>query len=278
MTREAKNSKDSELEIRMRASRMIKNAREIPVSDIHIPKKGRRKTASEELDMLADSMQRLGLLNPITVCRKRGKYEVIAGRRRLLAAQKLEWATIPTILMKGSKKAHKAWRLIENICRAEVTFLERAEGLVWLVKSKFLKTQASTRGGKQKTDKNISKAAQLTGLDRRKVQRLIPLAKIAKAAKKIVRDTGLDNKQVTLQKIAKQSNAKQQVEMALELSKPKAPPKKCKAQRSNIDWYGLLCRKFAEAPRSMRIAYARLSPAQRNRFANEELAHLAKST
>ena len=276
-----KDSKYSEIGTRMRASRMIKNSRDIPVSDIRLPKKGRRKMASEEFDVLANSMQRMGLLNPITVCKKGGKYEVIAGRRRFLAAQKLAWATIPTIRMRGSKKTHKAWRLIENICRAELTFLERAEGLAWLTRSKFLKTQVPTRGARQKSDKNISKAAQLTGLDRRTVQRLIPLAKIAKAAKKIARDNGLDNKQVALQKIAKQPDAKHQVEMARELSRPKAPHQKYEALPSIIDWYGLFRRKFRKAARGMSslpIAYSRLSTAERTRFAREELAHLVSTS
>jgi small-conductance mechanosensitive channel len=58
------------------------------------------------VEELAQRIQKMGLLQPIVVRRKsNGRYEVIAGRFRLLACRQLGWSAIPAIIRRGTTMA-----------------------------------------------------------------------------------------------------------------------------------------------------------------------------
>jgi ParB family chromosome partitioning protein len=75
----------------------IKEVRKIPLKDLVIGKcEVRTRDVSKDITELADSIRRIGLLEPIVVCPadKPGKYEIITGQRRFLAHQELKRDTI----------------------------------------------------------------------------------------------------------------------------------------------------------------------------------------
>src|SRR4051812_23368854 len=57
------------------------------------------------LDELARSLERLGILRPLIVREKAGRYEIIAGRRRYSAAQLLGLSEIPCIVIHDADDA-----------------------------------------------------------------------------------------------------------------------------------------------------------------------------
>lgn len=87
-----------------------------------------RKTFSEaSLTELAQSIERHGLIQPITVKRQEDDtYLLVAGERRFRAFQRLEKTTIPAILTHGDPEEIA---LIENIQREDLNPLEEAEAL-----------------------------------------------------------------------------------------------------------------------------------------------------
>jgi len=88
-----------------------------------------------KLETLKASIQERGILNPLTVRRiENGKYEVVAGARRLAAAIELELATVPAIVRDLDEDEARTVALIDNIERADLTPLEEARGIQYLYK------------------------------------------------------------------------------------------------------------------------------------------------
>jgi len=75
----------------------ITGTREIRLRDLVISKgQARLSQVGEDIDQLAASIRKVGLLEPIVVCPadKPGKYEILTGQRRVLAHQQLQMETI----------------------------------------------------------------------------------------------------------------------------------------------------------------------------------------
>src|SRR5881296_4004452 len=71
----------------------------VPVQDIvPNPDQPRRHFDQTALDALADSIRRHGLLQPLVVRRIAGHYELIAGERRLRAAERAGLDSVPVIV------------------------------------------------------------------------------------------------------------------------------------------------------------------------------------
>lgn len=88
----------------------------------------RRSLSQAELEELARSIQEHGLLQPILVRRVEDGYELVAGERRWRAAQMAGLARVPAIVREADDRTAAEWALIENLQRAELHFLEQAEG------------------------------------------------------------------------------------------------------------------------------------------------------
>lgn len=94
-----------------------------------------RKTFDEaSLAELAASVERHGLIQPITVRRRRegDGYIIVAGERRFRAVQRLGRETIPAIVTTGSADEIA---LIENLQREDLRPLEEAEALARLMEA-----------------------------------------------------------------------------------------------------------------------------------------------
>ena len=104
-----------------------KEVLELPLDQVELPEKELRTIATQEgLETLADSIRKIGVLQPITVERKRNKYIVIAGTRRTLAAKQAGLATIPAIVVKMSQIQKEVATLHENLIREDVNHLDIA--------------------------------------------------------------------------------------------------------------------------------------------------------
>ena len=91
-----------------------------------------RETFNEsKLDELANSIKKNGIIQPIAVRLKKsepGKYEIVAGERRWLAAQKAGLHDIPVNVLDLSDVESLEVAIVENIQRDDLNPIEEAKG------------------------------------------------------------------------------------------------------------------------------------------------------
>jgi ParB family chromosome partitioning protein len=103
--------------------------RELAVSNIvPNPLQPRSHINEAELVELTASIEASGLLQPIVVRSKNGKYELIAGERRWRAVQRLGWPKIPAVIKEADDQTLLTLALIENLQRDDLTAIDAAAG------------------------------------------------------------------------------------------------------------------------------------------------------
>lgn len=105
------------------------------------PFQPRREFDYYELLELASSIQRNGLIQPMTVRRVGDRYELISGERRLRASVMAGLKTVPCILVTAGDRECSLMCLIENIQRTDLSFFEEADGIKRLMEEFSLTQQ-----------------------------------------------------------------------------------------------------------------------------------------
>ena len=101
---------------------------EILVDDISVnPQQPRQDFNSVALEELAASINENGIVQPITVRQKNGKYELIAGERRLRAVKLINMRSIPAYVMSVDDERMLQLALIENIQREDLNPIDIAQ-------------------------------------------------------------------------------------------------------------------------------------------------------
>ena len=93
------------------------------------PAQPRQVFKEEALEELADSIRQHGILQPLSVRRGAVGYELIAGERRLRAAQMAGLTEIPCIVMNMDEQESSIAAMIENLQRQDLDFVEEAMGI-----------------------------------------------------------------------------------------------------------------------------------------------------
>jgi ParB-like chromosome segregation protein Spo0J len=107
------------------------NVQTLLISEIIVPE--RRRDDFGDLDGLAESIRKYGLLHPITVD---DKNNLIAGERRLRACQLLDWSEIDCRLFRDlTEDERHEIELEENIRRKDLTPFEQSKNLVSLAET-----------------------------------------------------------------------------------------------------------------------------------------------
>jgi ParB family chromosome partitioning protein len=89
----------------------------------------------QKLDELSQSIKKNGLIQPIAVRKNNlGGYEIIAGERRWLAAQKAGLHKVPVVILNLKDTEALEVAIIENIQREDLNTIEEAKGYARLVK------------------------------------------------------------------------------------------------------------------------------------------------
>lgn len=86
----------------------------------------RKKFSEEELQQLSKSIIEHGIIQPLIVREKQGKYEIVAGERRYRAARLAGTTEIPIIIKTFSDQQTLEVALIENIQREDLNPMELA--------------------------------------------------------------------------------------------------------------------------------------------------------
>lgn len=119
-------------------------------SEIRLSPNQPRKSFDEyELKQLADSISSNGIIQPLSVRRTEdGKYELIAGERRLKAAAMAGLRRVPCVFHKTDSETAAVFSIIENLQRSNLTVFEEAHGINRLINEYGLsQSEAAARLG-----------------------------------------------------------------------------------------------------------------------------------
>lgn len=125
----------------------------------------------EELDELAASIKKDGLLQPILVRPKDGKYEIIAGERRYRASKLAGLTEVPVRIKEADDEETLELALIENIQRSDLNPIEEAYAYRRLMEKKNL---------------NQSQVAQMVSKGRSTVANAVRLLDLPEEAQKLL--------------------------------------------------------------------------------------------
>lgn len=129
----------------------------------------RRRFDRERLQKLAHSLESQGVIQPIVVRRhphRHGRYELIAGERRLRAMRLLGWQVAPALVREIPEKHLLESALVENIQREQLTPIEEARAYQALMANLgYTQESLSRRVGKDRS--TIANLIRLLGLPER---------------------------------------------------------------------------------------------------------------
>ena len=97
------------------------------------PVQPRRNFDGESLAELSESIKSYGILNPLTVRLRGGRYELVAGERRLRAAKLAGLTEVPCLLVDVNMEDASLLALVENLQRQDLDFIEEAAGIRQLI-------------------------------------------------------------------------------------------------------------------------------------------------
>ncbi len=151
--------------------------RELPINNV-VPNPYQPRTQSDEAALLelTSSIEASGLLQPVVVRPRNGKYELIAGERRWRAVQRLGWTKIPAVVKDVDDPTLLTLALIENLQRDGLTPIDEAAGYQRL-SDEFKLPQAEI--------------ARLVGRNRSTIANLLRLLKLPEEVKSLVQERKL---------------------------------------------------------------------------------------
>lgn len=109
------------------------------------PDQPRTLFSQEGLEELARSIQALGVLQPLTVRRRDGSWELVAGERRLRAAKLAGLEEVPCLAIQTDSQSSSLLALVENLQRRDLDFWEEALALRRLIDSYHLSQEEVAR-------------------------------------------------------------------------------------------------------------------------------------
>ncbi|MEI0798130.1 ParB/RepB/Spo0J family partition protein [Brachyspira intermedia] len=171
--------KSTDNEIRTAAEEAEKRGvLEIDVSLIDVnPDQPRKVFNEEEIQGLAESIKENGLINPITLREKDGKYQIISGERRFRAFKFLNRDRVPALVLENIADSKMLeLTLVENIQRADLNAIEVARSYKKLIYDLNIKQEElANRVGKSRS--TISNSMRILDLSEN-IQNLVLESKI----------------------------------------------------------------------------------------------------
>ncbi len=109
------------------------------------PAQPRRVFDEGAMEELAESIRVHGILQPLSVRRVEGCYELIAGERRLRAAMAVGMTEVPCIIMTMDDAQSGLVALVENLQRQDLDFVEEATGISRLIRIQGISQEQAAR-------------------------------------------------------------------------------------------------------------------------------------
>ena len=195
------------------------NINKVLISDLQSNKFQPRKLFEEEsLQDLTNSIKERGIIQPIIVRKSSGvnsKYEIIAGERRWLAAQKAGLHEVPIVITNVDDKKSLEFAIIENVQRNDLNAIEEARGYQRLIEE-FSYDQEKVAKFIGKSRSHITNFLRLLSLPEM-VLKLIETKKLTPGHAKIL--VGLNNVEFVASKIVEKNFSVRQAENFVKIFK-----------------------------------------------------------
>ena len=160
------------------------------------PYQPRKEFDSDELKSLSESIKSHGILQPLVVRKVGNDFQLIAGERRLRAAQAAGLADVPVHVVEFNDQQVFEAALVENIQRSDLNAIEKAQGFKdYLERFKMTQDQLGAKLGMDRT--TISNLLGLLNLPV-SVQDAVRLGQISLGHAKIIKGVGEADRQVSL--------------------------------------------------------------------------------
>ena len=194
---------------------------QLPTSDL-IPNKFQPRKIFDEsiLEDLTNSIKERGIIQPIIVRKSKddnSKFEIIAGERRWLAAQKAGVHNVPVVITEADDLKSLEFAIVENVQRHDLNALEEAQGYKRLI-DEFDYDQEKVSKFIGKSRSYITNALRLLSLPI-EILKFIEERKITSGHAKIL--VGLDNSVFIAKKIIEKKLSVRQAENFVKLFKSK---------------------------------------------------------
>ena len=197
------------------------NINKVSISDLLSNKFQPRKNFDEErLQDLTNSIKERGIIQPIIVRRSmdnQSKYEIIAGERRWLAAQKAGLHEVPVVVTNVDDLKSLEFSIVENVQRNDLNAIEEAQGYQRLIKE-FDYDQEKVAQFIGKSRSHIANYLRLLGLPQN-VLKLIERKKLSPGHAKIL--VGLGNAEFVANKVVEKNLSVRQTEKFVKIFKIK---------------------------------------------------------
>ena len=199
---------------------------QVSISDV-VPNKYQPRKIFDEasLEDLTNSIKERGMIQPIIVRNlndDRSKFEIIAGERRWLAAQRAGLHNVPVVITEADDLKSLEFAIVENVQRNDLNPLEEAQGYKRLI-DEFYYDQEKVSKFIGKSRSYIANSLRLLTLPD-DVIKLIEKEKITAGHAKIL--VGLENASFVANKIIEKKLSVRQVESFVQLFKKKKPRSK----------------------------------------------------
>jgi len=198
-------------------TKTVSQNNKISVSDLIRNRYQPRKTFDEEsLEELTNSIKSRGIIQPIIARVSSGnKYEIIAGERRWLAAQRAGLHEVPVVIVDADDKKALEFGIVENVQRHDLNSIEEAEGYKRLI-DEFSYDQEQVARFIGKSRSHITNSLRLLTLSSSIID-LLKTNKISPGHAKIL--VGLSNSDQIAKKIVKKNLSVRQTENLVRLYK-----------------------------------------------------------
>ena len=208
-------------------TKTVSKNNQISVSDLIRNRYQPRKTFDEEsLVELTNSIKSRGIIQPIIARPSAGnKYEIIAGERRWLAAQRAGLHEVPVVIIEADDKKALEFGIVENVQRHDLNSIEEAEGYKRLI-DEFNYDQEQVAKFIGKSRSHITNSIRLLTLSNY-ITDLIKSNKITPGHAKIL--VGFGNADQIAKKIVKKNLSVRQTENLVRLYK--SPSKSIKVSK-----------------------------------------------
>ena len=194
---------------------------QLPVSDLIPNKYQPRKNFDEaNLEDLTNSIKERGMIQPIIVRKsnnENSKFEIIAGERRWLAAQRAGIHNVPVVITEADDLKSLEFAIVENVQRHDLNPLEEAQGYKRLI-DEFFYDQEKVSKFIGKSRSYITNSLRILTLPD-DVIKLIETKKLSTGHAKIL--VGLDNASFVANKIIENNLSVRQAENFVQLFKKK---------------------------------------------------------
>ena len=198
-------------------TKTVSKNNKISVSDLIRNRYQPRKTFDEDsLEELTNSIKSRGIIQPI-IARpsSENKYEIIAGERRWLAAQRAGLHEVPVVVVDADDKKALEFGIVENVQRHDLNSIEEAEGYKRLIEEfGYDQEQVAKFIGKSRS--HITNSLRLLTLSNY-IADLIKTNTISPGHAKIL--VGLSNSDQIAKKIVKKNLSVRQTENLVRLYK-----------------------------------------------------------